>query len=160
MMKTHELMTETAVVAHSAPPDHPRAHRAGIRRWRIAAAAMAAFLIAVIASADLGQPLPIIDWVRYLPGGDFTGHIVLVGAMAFFAGGCAPRTIGGVISTGAAVVAVVILGEELSQLWIASRSFSIGDLAANGLGIAGAELLRRGVGGYRERRLSRRALVV
>ncbi|MEO1369854.1 MAG: hypothetical protein AAFX50_21940 [Acidobacteriota bacterium] len=129
-------------------PRHPAASglpsTVAARRWRLAAAAMGAFLLAVIASASLGRPLPIIDGVRYLPGGDFTGHVVLVGAMAFFAGGCAPKTIGGVLSTGATVVAVLIVGEELSQLWIASRSFSVGDLAANALGVASAELLRRG----------------
>ncbi|MEM8998187.1 MAG: hypothetical protein AAGF23_25615, partial [Acidobacteriota bacterium] len=116
----------TTVHENPAAPRSPAvaADARATRRWRVAAAAMGAFLLAVIGSASLGRPLPIIDWVRYLPGGDFTGHAVLVGAMAFFAGGCAPKTVGGVLSAGAATVAVVIAGEELSQLWIASRSFS------------------------------------
>ncbi|MEM1182111.1 MAG: hypothetical protein AAGM22_27430 [Acidobacteriota bacterium] len=124
-----------------APQVAPSA--AAARRWRLATAAFATFLAAIISSASLGYPLPILAWVRYLPGGDFTGHAVLVGTMAFFAGGCAPRLLGRWISTGAAVVALLIAGEELSQIWLESRAFSLGDLAGNALGIVVAEIARR-----------------
>ena len=114
-----------------------------ISLWRRATFAFGAFLALVIAGANLGLPLPIFDWVVYLPGGDFGGHALLVGTLAFFAGGAMPKKVGGVISTGALIVALLIVGEEFSQLWLEHRSFSRWDLLGDAIGIVLAESLRR-----------------
>ena len=111
--------------------------------WRRATFGFSGFLVIVIAGANLGLPLPIFKWVLYLPGGDFTGHAILVGLLAFFAGGAFPRLIAGTLSVGAAAVALVIFGEEVSQLWLEHRSFSRLDLLGDALGLGVAEALRR-----------------
>lgn len=113
-------------------------------RWRWATASFGLFLIGVIVAADVGSPW--LDVVRYLPGADFTGHMVLIGTLAFLAGSWAPtpaRLGSGLLSRGAMVVALLVLTEELSQIWLPHRTFSFGDLAADALGIAAAECLRR-----------------
>lgn len=126
------------------PPRSPGIARSSASgRWRVATALNGAFLIAVIAAANSDSRL--VDTVASaLPGADFTGHVVLIGLLAFAANGWADRPIaGGVLLRGSAAVALLALAEELSQIWLPARSFSASDLVADALGIALADAARR-----------------
>lgn len=77
------------------------------------------------------------------PFGDKAGHFFLIGVMAFllnhaFAYRAYPiRTAR--VQLGGFIVAVVMTLEEFSQLWFSSRTFDLGDLLANTLGVLAAE---------------------
>ena len=88
-----------------------------------------------------------LGWVNSLPFGDKAGHFVLIGTMAYLlnyalrfkvlsVGRLAPQ-LGGLL------VLTVITLEEFSQIWIPGRTFDVGDLVANSLGVAVAELAAR-----------------
>ncbi len=83
------------------------------------------------------------DFVKELPGGDKTGHVVLSCVLAFAAiGGVCGRSVrarGRHFGWCLATVAALVTLEELSQVPLPARSFSLADLAASylGVGIAG-----------------------
>ena len=123
-----------------------------LKRW-IPFAAWLGFVGVVIACADTGRMRGFLGWVNSLPFGDKAGHFVLIGTMAHLLnyalrfkvlpiGRLGPQ-LGGLL------VLAVITVEEFSQIWIPGRTFDVGDLVANTLGVALAELTaRRILGGH------------
>lgn len=77
--------------------------------------------------------------VRYLPGGDKTGHFLIMGTvtflvtLAFSSAHLRGRRLGALGCM--AIVGVVVTVDELLQLLFPSRTFSGADLLANWLGI-------------------------
>lgn len=107
---------------------------------RIAALAYGLGLVVVVLLADAGRLYWLLDALGRLPFGDKVFHLVLSLGLAFLSTraltppsvrvGCfeLPRA-------GFVLVPAVAL-EELSQRWIRWRTFDLGDLAANFLGLA------------------------
>ena len=101
------------------------------------AIAFALLLLGVVLAAG-GQHLPIsLLQLTNFPGGDKLAHFLLLGSLnlliclAFARGeGAARRTL--LLS---ALVGLAATLEEISQIWIPNRTFSLGDLSANLAGI-------------------------
>jgi VanZ family protein len=99
----------------------------------------AAVLAAIIVAADANWLPPIVQQFHYLPYLDKVGHFTLYGLLALFANlallssgrWTAVRAI--VIGTTAALTIASL--EEYSNRFVAVRDWSLGDLAANYLGI-------------------------
>lgn len=111
------------------------------RRWLPATAiAYAAVMCAIVILADADRLAPILGLVRAVPFGDKVGHFVLIGALALVVdlalGARTVRLARVPVRVGSAAVLAVVVLEELSQQWLPSRSFDLGDLAADVLGIA------------------------
>lgn len=108
---------------------------------RVVAFLFAAFLIGIIVLANTGRGSFLFQWVSVLPGGDFTGHIVLMGTMSLLLNAALRfRTFalwGVPVLWGTAVFLGIATLEECSQWFIPSRSFSLGDMAGNAIGIVG-----------------------
>ena len=102
--------------------------------------------------ASLGYGPALFGFVNRIPGGDKTGHFVLMGLLAFAVTGWlapAPWRGGpvGMVRATALVVALVTL-EELLQLLVPVRRFTLTDLLASYAGIltgalAGSFALKR-----------------
>lgn len=96
-------------------------------------------VILIIALADTESARWFFLWVESHHGTDKAGHFFLIGGMAFFlnaALGCRRVDwMGTRWLTGSLVVATVFTLEEISQIWIPSRHFDFGDLAADFAGI-------------------------
>lgn len=95
-------------------------------------------VVAVVAS-NLGQGAQLFGFVDRIPGRDKTGHFLLMGALSFFVVlVLVPRM---KMRSGKACALVVfglcvIVGlEEVSQAFISTRSFSVGDLICSLAGI-------------------------
>jgi hypothetical protein len=106
------------------------------------------FLVAgVIAMADSGGFRRFFTWLNRTPFADKAGHFAGIGALAFFlnsALGGRALALGPVrLLLGGVIVALVMTGEEFSQVWIPCRRFEWGDLAANYAGIVVAQLVCR-----------------
>lgn len=78
-----------------------------------------------------------------LPLGDKAGHFFLLGVMALLLNHameyrtCSLRFTR--VQPGGLVILALITLEEFSQLWFSSRTFDLGDLLANTLGVLAAE---------------------
>jgi VanZ family protein len=106
------------------------------RTMKKAAALFIAFLLLVVIAADLGWAQPLFLLVERLPGGDKTGHFLLVGLLGFFvnmAAGTPAR--GALVSRASLFLLVVVTLEEVSQLFLHFRGFSLADLAADYAGL-------------------------
>jgi polysaccharide biosynthesis protein VpsQ len=107
------------------------------------------FVVGIIIANDLGRLQTIISSVNALPFGDKWGHLIFMGTLAFLLNNALEgRTVkigNRRVLFGCAIVAVGITLEEISQIWIPSRTFDLVDLSANYLGIwlAGWIWLRR-----------------
>jgi VanZ family protein len=111
-------------------------------RGRASAWAAGAWFLAIIALSVTAtmRPQLVLQWSRYLPGRDKTGHFVLMGGLAAISVfGFADRRIGarrlsaaGMLGT---VAAFVVL-EEFAQRWLPHRTFSLVDLASSLAGVA------------------------
>ena len=81
------------------------------------------------------------------PFGDKAGHLFLIGVMAFLLNhALAYRTCSirfTRVQLGGMVILALITLEEFSQLWFSSRTFDVGDLLANTLGVLAAEWFAR-----------------
>jgi hypothetical protein len=92
-------------------------------------------------------PAPFSIGSIAIRGGDKAGHFVLLGGLAFTLnralGGRSTRMGPIAVQLGGLLVALAITREEFSQMWIPSRTFDWGDLAANYAGIACADWLAR-----------------
>ena len=106
---------------------------------RIGLALFLPLLVSIVFLANQGRLSGISPVIERVPFGDALGHFVLMGAFAFLATGAFGERffwlVRGRIPMGAALVCVVVLCEEVSQLFIDSRTFSMLDLAADFLGI-------------------------
>lgn len=116
------------------------------RRWLFLGAWLLVVAAAVLC-ADRGWLPQVFGQVNRIPGADKTGHFVLIGILAWLAN----RALGyrtcplgpGRVHLGGVIVLVLITLEEVSQIWIPTRTFDWGDLAANYAGILCAEILSR-----------------
>ena len=93
-----------------------------------------------LANAVLAFHAPTLtEFVNQLPGRDKTGHIVVMGLFALLVTLSIPRhrtRLGRVaIPTGIALALVVVSLEEVSQLWLEHRRFSMADLASSYAGV-------------------------
>jgi len=108
-----------------------------------------AILIAICFSVFIGWILYLansggnsifFDLVRATPYGDKVGHLCLFGtltAIVILASKFRTFSLGRLhIYYGAAVVALFVFGEEISQTFIATRTFDLIDLLLNFVGIA------------------------
>lgn len=107
---------------------------------RAALFVFSAILGSIIFAADAGIAAPVFDFVRSFPLGDKIAHFILMGTLALLANlvlsrGLLARSRHSIL-IGTAVVAGIILLEEISQIWIPGRTFSFSDLTADALGIA------------------------
>ena len=110
------------------------------QRWLWAVTAVfGLFIFLIIVLADLGKVHFLWDLINIIPGGDKTGHFILIGVLACLLNLSfgAPRTRGG---KGRLLRVNVILGilitiEEFTQMMVPWRGFSIRDGMANILGI-------------------------
>ncbi len=110
-----------------------------IRRAKIVLVAFVAFLVALVALADSGHGQQLFQLAKKIPAGDKLGHFVLFGTLSFLvnlilrAAEIRLRKI--TLLKGSIIVGSVVTMEEFSQLFFRSRSFDLGDLAADLLGI-------------------------
>ncbi|MCI5140440.1 MAG: hypothetical protein D3909_01625 [Candidatus Electrothrix sp. ATG1] len=81
------------------------------------------------------------------PGGDKVGHFVLLGIASFFANQVLyPRhflVFGKVFFVGTLILLVAITAEEISQLFLAHRTFDLLDLSFSYLGIIAGDVVVR-----------------
>jgi polysaccharide biosynthesis protein VpsQ len=122
------------------PPQRP------FRRWIPFIIALA-IVVGAILAADFHRARVLFDWITAHPGTDKVGHFFLLGSLALTLNlGLRGRIAQvGPLSAqmGGLIVGALITLEEISQLWIPSRQFDLGDLAANYAGIAFADWLAR-----------------
>ena len=108
-------------------------------KTKIAAIVYFVILGMIVYAANQGTLSRSVSFYRKIPFGDDLGHFFLMGILSFFAtivSGqrrvCIARFR---ISPGPIVVFVIVLMEELSQMFIPTRTFSFSDLTADILGI-------------------------
>lgn len=104
-----------------------------------------AFIVWIIYLANTGAESIFFDFVRSIPYGDKIGHVGLIGTLTLLAvvalkfKSIKVRSVA--IYYGVALVFAFVLIEELSQLFIPSRTFDLVDMTANIVGIGAAALL-------------------
>lgn len=110
-----------------------------IRRAKIALFAFVLFMVGLVALADSGHGSQFFRLANKVPGGDKIGHFLLFGTLSFLVNlvlRAAEIRFGRIaILKGSAAVLFVATLEEFSQLFLRSRSFDLGDLTADILGI-------------------------
>jgi len=96
-------------------------------------------LLAIVVAANLGLGPDVFTFLARVPGGDKTGHFLLLGGLSFLVNmTLSAKTVRlGPVSVlkGSLVVGVLATAEELSQLLLKSRTFDPGDLLCDYLGI-------------------------
>ena len=116
-------------------------HLARPPRGRMAWAAVV-WLIAIVALSAVAtvEPKLLLQWTRYLPGRDKTGHFLMMGGfagvsvLAFAGRHLAARRVSPLAVL--ASVALIVVLEEAVQLWLPHRTFSGVDLASSLAGVA------------------------
>lgn len=110
-----------------------------MRRARLALISFGLFLCCLVVLADLGRGRWLFGMAESIPGGDKLGHFVLFGLLAFLVNLVLQVAVVRwgrlTILKGSALVMVIVMAEELSQLFFVSRSFELLDLAADLAGI-------------------------
>ena len=115
-----------------------------IQLWRWSAGIFLLFMLAVAIAADRGT-LPL--WIRNIyrfPGGDWAGHFVLYGILAYLGAGSFHRRVrvaGRYVPLVMIVVILLAALEELSQFWFPLRTPDWRDLGFGVLGILTATWL-------------------
>lgn len=112
----------------------------------VAAIAFAAFLGWIIYLANSGQNSLFFQWIAAIPYGDKLGHLVLFATftlLATLALGARVVPLYGKVKVywGALLVCAFALIEEISQAFIATRTFDLVDLGADLLGIIAASIV-------------------
>ncbi|MCI5167553.1 MAG: trypsin [Candidatus Electrothrix sp. GM3_4] len=117
------------------------------RLWAIFGIFFLVFFLYVIYSANQGTLPFFIRRLYMFPGGDKVGHFVLLGIASFFANQVLyPRhflVFGKVFFVGTLIVLVAITAEEISQIFISTRTFDLIDLSFSYLGIIGGDIAVR-----------------
>jgi len=107
--------------------------------WKWIAIAYGGIILLIIAIANHSAYSGLLTFVHAIPYGDKIGHFVLIGVLALVVNlgwQCATFQWGRIkILKGSLVVFICVVLEEFSQLFIATRTFDIGDLMADVLGI-------------------------
>ena len=94
------------------------------------------FIVAVVYSANSQQWLaPLFSWLHRTPGGDKICHFLLAGGFAVAVNWLLHCHSLGSLQLGTVICLIFATLEECSQIWIPSRSFDLGDMAMNTLGI-------------------------
>lgn len=110
-----------------------------IRRAKIALFAFALFMVGLVALADSGHGSQFFRMANRVPAGDKIGHFLLFGTLSFLVNlvlRAVEIQFGRIcVLKGSSAVLFVATLEELSQLFMRSRSFDFADLAADILGI-------------------------
>jgi VanZ family protein len=125
-----------------------------IRRAKIVLVAFVAFLVALVALADSGHGQQLFVLAKKFPAGDKIGHFVLFGTLSFLVNlilrATQTRLWGVTLLKGSAIVMSVVAVEEFSQLFLRFRSFDLGDLTADLIGVGlGGWLARKYLGWIR-----------
>lgn len=124
-----------------------RAARKSTILWAISGAVFLSFLLYVIYSANQGTLPFFIRRLYMFPGGDKVGHFVLLGIASFFANQLLyPRhflVFGKVFFIGTLILLVAITAEEISQMFLAHRTFDLIDLSCSYLGILAGDVVVR-----------------
>jgi VanZ family protein len=98
------------------------------------------FLALVIYTEDVGSGSRYWGWVSNVPLGDKFCHCAFMftfSALTNLALRCRPIRLGGrTLLLGTVIVTIVVVAEEVSQLWIPGRDFDLLDLSADLIGIA------------------------
>ena len=106
---------------------------------KIITVAYVLFVAAVDVVADSRAWHGLLRPVRALPFGDKAGHFILMGLLSLLVNLCLScrrvRLGGRSLLSGSLAVAVVVLLEECSQLFVRTRSFDAADLLFDFLGI-------------------------
>ena len=110
-----------------------------LRRARLALFSLGLFLCCLVGLADSGRGRWLFGMAESIPQGDKIGHFVLFGLLVFLVNLVLHAT---VVRLGrltilkvSALVMVIVIAEEVSQLLFVSRSFELLDLAADLAGI-------------------------
>lgn len=110
-----------------------------MRRARLALLGFGLFLSCLVWLADSGQGRWLFGVAESIPGGDKIGHFVLFGILALLVnlvmGATVIRCGKFTVLKGSTIVMVVVIAEEVSQLFFVSRSFELLDLTADLAGI-------------------------
>lgn len=97
------------------------------------------FICYVIFAADTGQSIFLAKQVRHLPFGDKAGHFILYGILAFLVnlalGNRQIQLARHHLLLGSVIVTTFAIGEEFTQIFLASRSFELADIMCDLLGI-------------------------
>lgn len=105
----------------------------------------ALLLIVIVVLAGTGNLGGILGAIHRVPLGDKIAHFMLVGLLAYAVNISTPGRVFRykmfpygrlTVSQGTVWVLVVVTLEEISQYWLPSRNFDLGDLLADVLGIA------------------------
>ena len=112
------------------------------KRWYFAGAWLVGIAF-IIWLADTRRAPAFFDWIHHHTGSDKVGHFFLIGGMAFFANVALRGRTLAKIQLGSLLVAIVFVAEEFTQKNIPSRTFDLGDLAADFAGIVVFDLLSR-----------------
>ena len=98
------------------------------------------FLIYLVYSANHGAIPKLFAFHKSIPYGDALGHFCLAGTFSFLATLCTRARTFHVarlyLPAGVVIVFLIVILEEISQIFIPSRSFSMIDLCADTVGIA------------------------
>ncbi|MCI5159107.1 MAG: trypsin [Candidatus Electrothrix sp. AUS1_2] len=115
--------------------------------WAIFGALFFGFFLYIIYAADQGTLPFFIRRLYMFPGGDKVGHFILLGIASFFANQVLyPRhflVFGKVFFVGSLIVLVAITAEEISQMFIVSRTFDLIDLSCSYLGVIAGDVAVR-----------------
>ena len=107
--------------------------------YRILAILFAGFLALIVYLANQGRLYDYVPNVNNYPGADKICHFLLMGTMAFLANlalrGHKIQLASKSLCLGSLIVLILVTLEELSQLFITSRSFDLIDLTFDILGI-------------------------
>lgn len=108
-------------------------------KTKVAAAIYFFVLAAILAMANIRETQPLFEPIRALPFGDKGGHFLLMGGFSFMANlALKARTVRirhTNVLLGSLLVGAVVLCEEISQIFLPSRTFDLGDLAADAAGV-------------------------
>ncbi|OUS28162.1 hypothetical protein A9Q98_07890 [Thalassotalea sp. 42_200_T64] len=118
-----------------------------------------AFLCLILFMTNTGQQSFVLDIRNAIPNGDKVGHICMYGSLAFFANFAFRfrsfkfNHIAGKVFNQYGTLLVLLFStiEEFSQIFIATRTFSLYDMAANLTGITLFTLLSLQLGKYSSR---------
>jgi len=109
------------------------------RPYLLLLAAYVSLLLIIAASADLDIRLWVFDVADAIPFGDKLGHMFLAGLLSFLVNSALRcRTCSFLrlkLRIGSLVTFAIVLTEELSQIWIASRNVDPYDLLWDAIGI-------------------------
>lgn len=112
------------------------------------------FLCVVLFMANTGQQTIVMDIKNALPYGDKIGHICMYGSLTLFTNYAFKFRYFGkskMNQYGAVLVLLFSTTEEFSQIFFATRTFSLSDMAANLTGVTVFTLLSIYIGKHSRR---------